>query len=249
MPSRDPAHFLPSFVWHAAPNGRIEYVNPWTCSYLGQSAQALRGMDWKAFVHPDDMSPVINAWRLMLEGDLLQDVDVRIRRTDGHYRWHTLHLQAIRDEPGQIVQAVGVAVDIHHCKHAWELYEASERRLQAAFDGARLGAWEWNTETAAVRMTTQLVQIYDFPAGTESATPDELWRRIPADYQPRFQAELAKSLNDSRPFQIDYPIVTPQGLRRWLRMRGETEFTDDGMLRRVYGVTFDISARRSERQI
>ena len=244
MPSRDPAHFLPSFVWHAAPNGRIEYVNPWTCSYLGLTAQALRGMHWKAFVHPDDMAPVIDAWGLMLEGASLQDVDVRIRRTDGFYRWHTLHLQTVRDEAGQIVQAVGVAVDIHQCRHAWEMYEASERRLQAAFDGARLGAWEWNTETGTVRMTSQLVQIYEFPAATEAATPDELWRRIPPDYQPRFQAELAKSLNDPRPFQIDYPIVTALGARRWLRMRGETEYTDDGALRRVYGVTFDISAQR-----
>ena len=175
MSSRDPAHFLPSFVWHAAPDGRIEYVNPWTCSYLGKTAEALHGMHWKAFVHPDDMARVIDSWRPMLEGASLRDVDVRIRRTDGLYRWHTLHLQAIRDEGGHIVQAIGVAIDIHQCKHAWEMYEASERRLQAAFEGARLGAWEWNTETGAVRITSQLAHIYDFPAGTEGATPDELW--------------------------------------------------------------------------
>jgi PAS domain S-box-containing protein len=244
MSSRDPAHFLPSFVWHASPDGRIEYVNPWTCSYLGQTAEALRGMHWKAFVHPDDMASVIDSWGLMLEGASLQDADVRIRRVDGLYRWHTLHLQAIRDEDGQIVQVIGVAVDIHHCKRAWEMYEASERRLQAAFEGARLGAWEWNTATGTVRMTSQLAHLYDFPPGTEAATPDELWQRIPPDCQPRFQAELAKSLNDRRPFQIDYPIVATNGLRRWLRMRGETEFTDDSELTRVHGVTFDISAQR-----
>jgi PAS domain S-box-containing protein len=244
MPLRDPAHFLPSFVWHAAPDGRIEYVNPWTCTYLGKTAEALHGMHWKAFVHPDDMARVIDSWRPMLKGASLRDVDVRIRRTDGLYRWHTLHLQAVRDEGGHIVQAIGVAIDIHQCKHAWEMYEASEQRLQAAFEGARLGAWEWNTETGAVRITSQLAHIYDFPAGTEGATPDELWRRIPPDYQPRFQAELAKSLNDRRPFQIDYPIVATNGSRRWLRMRGETEFTDNSELRRVHGVTFDISAQR-----
>jgi PAS domain S-box-containing protein len=244
MPSRDPAHFLPSFVWHAAPDGRIEYVNPWTCSYLGLAAEALRGMHWKAFVHPDDMAPVIDSWGTMQRGATLQAVDVRIRRADGLYRWHTLHLQVIRDDGGSIVQAIGVAIDIHRCKHAWELYETSERRLQAAFEGARLGAWEWDTETGVVRMTSQLTRIYDFPASTESATPDELWRQIPFDYQPRFQAELAKALNDRHPFQIDYPIVAANGSWRWLRMRGETEYTEESELRRVYGVTFDISEQR-----
>jgi len=66
------------------------------------------------------------------------------------------------------VQAIGVGIDIHQCKHAWEMYEASERRLQAAFEGARLGAWEWNTETGAVRITSQLAHIYDFPAAPKA---------------------------------------------------------------------------------
>ena len=243
MPSRDPAHFLPSFVWHASPDGRIKYVNPWTCSYLGQTAETLLGMHWKAFVHPDDMASVIDSWRPMLEGATLEDVDVRIRRADGLYRWHTLHLLAARDN-GEIVQVVGVGIDIHHCKHAWEMYEASERRLQAAFEAARLGAWEWNMETGVVRMTSQLAQIYDFAEGTDTATPDELWRRVPPDYQSKFHAELSKALNEQQPFQVDYPILVTDGSMRWLRMRGESEHAEDGRLRRVYGVTFDISAQR-----
>jgi len=48
----------------------------------------------------DDMARVIDSWRPILEGASLRDVDVRLRRTDGLYRWHTLHLQAIRDEAG-----------------------------------------------------------------------------------------------------------------------------------------------------
>ncbi|MGA7815974.1 hybrid sensor histidine kinase/response regulator [Caballeronia sp.] len=243
MPSRDPAHFLPSFVWHASPDGRIEYVNPWTCSYLGQTAEALLGMHWKAFVHPDDMASVIDSWRPMLEGATLEDVDVRIRRADGLFRWHTLHLLAARDN-GEIVQVVGVGIDIHHCKHAWEMYEASERRLKAAFEAARLGAWEWNMETGVVRMTSQLAHIYDFVAGTDTATPDELWRRVPPDCQPKFHGELSKALSERQPFQVDYPIVVTDGSMRWLRMRGESEHAEGGALRRVYGVTFDITAQR-----
>ena len=77
-----------------------------------------------------------------------------------------------RDEDGEIADTVGVAIDIHECRHAWELYEASERRLQAAFQGACMGAWEWDMKTRVVRMTAQLAKIYAFPAGTDAVMLD-----------------------------------------------------------------------------
>jgi PAS domain S-box-containing protein len=249
MPLLDPAHFLPSFVWRAAPDGRIRFVNPWTCSYLGMSADALLDKHWKAFVEPSDQILVIDAWQAMVAGSPLQEVDVRLRRADGAYRWHTLHLQTVLDERGQIAEAVGVAIDIHHARHAWQMYKASERRLQAAFEAARLGAWEWDMETGVVRLTAQLAQIYDFPPHTEAVTPAELWQRVPLDYQPRFQAELTEVLNDCLPFQLDYPIDISGRARRWLRMRGETEFDERGTLKRAHGVTFDISAQRASDQM
>ncbi|WP_232316379.1 PAS domain-containing protein [Candidatus Burkholderia verschuerenii] len=129
----DPAHFLPSFVWRAARDGSIQYGNPWACRYLGIAAPDLVGRHWQAFVHPEDVQPVLDALRQMRDGTLLRNVDVRLLRADGTFRWHTLHLQARRDEDGQINDTVGVAIDVHECRHAWAMYEAGERRLKAAF--------------------------------------------------------------------------------------------------------------------
>jgi PAS domain S-box-containing protein len=249
MPALDPAHFLPSFVWRAAPNGRIQYVNPWSCSYLGKIEADLLGMHWKAFVDPGDAALVIDVWLAMVQGTPLQEVDVRLRRADGMYRWHTLHLQAVLDDDGEIAQAVGVAIDIHHARRAWEMYEASERRLQAAFEAARLGAWEWDMETDVVRLTEQLNEIYDLPAGVQAMPSAELWQKVPAEQQGRFRTALSAVLHGVEPFQLDYPIEVSGGARRWLRMRGETEFDAAGRLVRAHGVTFDISAQRASDEL
>jgi PAS domain S-box-containing protein len=249
MPDLDPAHFLPSFVWRAAPNGRIQYANPWSCSYLGMMEADLLGMHWKAFVDPADAALVIDVWLAMVQGTPLQEVDVRLRRADGMYRWHTLHLQAVLDDNGEIAQAVGVAIDIHHARRAWEMYEASERRLQAAFEAARLGAWEWDMETDVVRMTGQLNEIYEFPATVQAVPSAELWQKVPAAHQGRFRAALMAVLHGVEPFQLDYPIEVSGGARRWLRMRGETEFDAAGRLVRAHGVTFDISAQRESDEL
>ncbi|SAK66857.1 PAS domain-containing hybrid sensor histidine kinase/response regulator [Caballeronia ptereochthonis] len=244
----DPAHFLPSFVWRAARDGVIQYANPWACRYLGIPFPELVGRHWKAFVQPDDIPPVLDALRQMRDGTLLRNVDVRLLRADGAFRWHTLHLQARRDEQGQIADTVGVAIDIHECRHAWALYEASERRLQAAFAGARMGAWEWDMKTRVVRMTAQLAALYSFPPGTEAVLLSEVWDRVAPEYREPFQRKLTEALRDGGPFEFDFVLEPDPGTRRWLRMRGHPEFDGHGVLTRVYGVSFDISTQRADEE-
>ncbi|SAL25234.1 PAS/PAC sensor hybrid histidine kinase [Caballeronia arvi] len=244
----DPAHFLPSFVWRAARDGVIQYANPWACRYLGVPFPELVGRHWQAFVHPDDIPPVLDALRQMRDGTLLRNVDVRLLRADAAFRWHTLHLQARRDEEGHIADTVGVAIDIHECRHAWEMYEASERRLQAAFAGARMGAWEWDMKTRVVRMTAQNAALYSFPSGTEAVLLSELWDRVAPEYREPFQRKLTEALRDGGPFEFDFVLEGDQGTRRWLRMRGHPEFDRHGVLTRVYGVSFDISAQRADEE-
>ncbi|MDR5816579.1 PAS domain-containing protein [Caballeronia sp. LZ033] len=242
----DPAHFLPSFVWRAARDGTIQYANPWACRYLGVALAELSGRHWNAFVHSDDIPPVLDALRLMRDGTLLRNVDVRLLRADGAFRWHTLHLQARRDEEGLIGETVGVAIDIHECRHAWAMYEASERRLQAAFAGARMGAWEWDMKTRVVRMTAQLAALYSFPPGTEAVLLSEVWDRVAPEYRAPFQRNLTEALRDGGPFEFDFVLEPDPGTRRWLRMRGHPEFDREGVLTRVYGVSFDISTQRAD---
>ncbi|WP_244817983.1 PAS domain-containing protein [Caballeronia sp. Lep1P3] len=248
----DPAHFLPSFVWRAARDGLIQYANPWASRYLGIASEELIGRHWQAFVHPDDVKDILDALRQMRDGTLLRNVDVRLLRADGEFRWHTLHLQARRDEDGQIGDTVGVAIDIHECRHAWALYEASERRLQAAFAGARMGAWEWDMNTRVVRMTGQLAAMYSFAPGTETAMLSEIWDRVAPEYRDLFQRELADALRNGGPFEFDFMLDgeahDKSSQKRWVRMRGNPEFDANGLLTRVYGVSFDISAQRADEE-
>ncbi|MGF6442228.1 hybrid sensor histidine kinase/response regulator [Paraburkholderia youngii] len=240
----DPAHFLPSFVWRADRDGVVRYANPWTSRYLGIPALELVGMHWKAFVHPDDIDHVLDAVRQMRDGTLLGNVEVRLLRADGEYRWHVLHLQAERDASGRIGETVGVATDIHQARHAWAMYEASERRLKAAFHGARMGAWEWDMKRRVVRMTSQLADLYGFPPGTDALALSDLENRVEPEYRALFQRKVDDALQHGGPFEFDFVLNGGSPSPRWLRMRGHAEY-ENGTLAHVYGVTFDISKERA----
>jgi PAS domain S-box-containing protein len=239
-----PARFLPAFVWRATREGLILYVNPWALRYLGASPDHVIGQHWRTFVNAEDVDAVLDAVRQTKEGALLRSVDVRLLRADGRFRWHTLHLQATRDERGNIADTVGAAIDVHECRHAWALYEASERRLRAAFQAARMGGWEWNMQTRIVHMTAELAKIYGLPEGVEAATIEELSERVAREGREAYHRKLDEFLRRRAPFELDYRLGEQSAPCRWLRMRGHPEYDAEGRLIRVYGVTFDISEQR-----
>lgn len=239
-----PARFLPAFVWRASREGLILYANPWAVRYLGGPFEQVSGRHWRSFVHEDDLESVFDAVRQTKHGALLRNVDVRLLRTDGSFRWHTLHLQATRDPQGEIADTVGVAIDIHECRDAWALYEASERRLRAAFQAARMGGWEWNMKTRMVHMTAELAKIYGLPEGVESATIEELSDRVAREDRDAYHRKLDEFLRLRAPFELDYRLEESLAPCRWLRMRGHSEYDAEGRLVRVYGVSFDISEQR-----
>ncbi|MGA7782095.1 MAG: PAS domain S-box protein [Paraburkholderia sp.] len=245
-----PAKFLPAFVWRASRDGSILYANPWACRYLGGPPEQVIGRHWRTFVHEEDIDAVLDAVRQIKDGPLLRNVDVRLVRADGAFRWHTLHLQATRDEHGNISDTVGVAIDIHESRHTRALYEASERRLRAAFQAARMGGWEWNMKTRMVHMTAELAKMYALPEGIECATIEELSNRVAPGDRDAYHRKLDELLRHRAPFELDYRLGEGQAACRWLRMRGHSEYDPEGRLVRVYGVTFDISEQhRKEEQL
>jgi PAS domain S-box-containing protein len=243
-----PARFLPAFVWRVSRDGSILYANPWALRYLGGRSDRVIGGHWRTFVNDDDIHAVLDAVRQIKDGPLLRNVDVRLLRADGAFRWHTLHLQATRDAHGSIADTVGVAIDIHESRHTRALYEASERRLRAAFQAARMGGWEWNMKTRMVHMTAELAKMYGLPEGVERASIEELSNRVAPDDRDAYHRKLDELLQHRAPFELDYRLGEGPAACRWLRMRGHPEYDPEGRLVRVYGVTFDISEQHSKEE-
>ncbi len=83
---------LPALVWLANPDGVAVYHNRQWLEFTGLSqAQAVDG-GWTAVVHPDDRSRLTECWRLMLASEGRGEVDARLQRSDGQYRWFLVRI-------------------------------------------------------------------------------------------------------------------------------------------------------------
>lgn len=78
---------IPQLSWSTAATGECEYLSPQWEGYTGLSAEDLVGWGWLETLHPEDRERAREIWRTAVEGRGAYDLDYRIRRHDGIYRW------------------------------------------------------------------------------------------------------------------------------------------------------------------
>jgi PAS domain S-box-containing protein len=125
------AEELPQFVFVAAPDGTLEYVNDQVARYMGMDLPSLKEGGWIDAIHPEDRGAVMDRWKEILSNGKPLDIEYRLRNGAGEYRWFLGRAVAHRDRSGAIAQIFGTSTDIDDQKrHQRELASASEFREQ-----------------------------------------------------------------------------------------------------------------------
>ena len=91
------------------------------------SERAISGKEWTKIVHPDDLANAVQQWETALSSGEDYEVEFRLRRYDGQYRWHLTRAVALRDRDDTIVRWIGTNTDVDDQKNAEGLLE---RRLE-----------------------------------------------------------------------------------------------------------------------
>lgn len=114
---RSLAEAIPQIVWAIDVDGEHEYLSPKWNEYTGQAADMPLSERWRHALHPDDYDECFRRWAVAAESRSPWQVEYRIRRFDGVYRWH-LGRSVPVFEDGRIVKWYGTATDINEQKRA-----------------------------------------------------------------------------------------------------------------------------------
>jgi PAS domain S-box-containing protein len=106
------AEALPHIVWVAAPDGAVEFLNTQGADYFGAPREAAYDWDWVDLVHPDDAAGARAGWEEATRSGTAFELDYRIRRADGTWRWHAFRALPFRGPDGQVAKWVGTATDV-----------------------------------------------------------------------------------------------------------------------------------------
>jgi PAS domain S-box-containing protein len=105
------AELIPQICWTNDVEGKVDFTNQRWVDYTGQTQ-----VDWPAVVHAEDLPRVAEEVRKAREEERDYELEYRLRRRDGVYRWHLARSVVVRDEKGRQQKRLGTATDIHDQK-------------------------------------------------------------------------------------------------------------------------------------
>ncbi|MDR5780839.1 PAS domain-containing protein [Caballeronia sp. LZ065] len=108
------AQAMPNHVWAARANGDFYWFNEPALLYTGKTAGSLLGpAAWFDIIHPDDRQSARHAWQRSLEAGTPLQVECRVARFDGAYRWFLVRARRVMNTALEVEGWVGTNTDIH----------------------------------------------------------------------------------------------------------------------------------------
>jgi PAS domain S-box-containing protein len=167
------ADVLPLPAWALDPNGVLVWVNRAAAELVGGSTLGAEG--WPV-VYPDDAPGVARSIAEAMAAGERVNYEHRIRHSDGTYRWMAVDGGPVRDADGNLVEWVGITVDVDEQKRATTL-------LDALFSQAPVGLAYLDRERRYVRINETLAASNGVPVEQHLGRPaaeiiPALWPRI-----------------------------------------------------------------------
>lgn len=122
---------FPTLIWRAGPEGRFDYFNRAWLQFTGRPSTAEIGDGWTQGVHPDDLARFREVYAGALEAHEPFEMEFRIRRHDGRFRWMLNVGRPFKDLDGDFAGFLGSCYDITERKTREQdlFYQATHDQL------------------------------------------------------------------------------------------------------------------------
>jgi formate hydrogenlyase transcriptional activator len=234
---------VPALVSGFLPDGSNEFMNQRWHDYTGLSSEQSQGDGWQEPVHPDDLAPLMNRWREALASGKPGEIEARLRRHDGAYRWFLVRAEPLRDESGKVVKWYATSTDIEDRKQAEERLRQDERELRLIMDAIAQDIVVHDPDGTFIYANEA---VLDYTGLTiDDITRADLESRIihPEDFE-RVQDFRRAALLRGLPFEFEQRALGKDGQYRWFLIRYNPFRDEQGRLTRWYSTGTDIEDRK-----
>jgi len=231
---------IPTLVWRAGPEGSPDFLNQPALDYTGLSLDQAE-LGWPRAFHPDDKKRMLVKWAAIRESCMPGELEARLRRFDGVYRWYLFRAEPLRDEAGNIVKWYGSATDIEDRKLTEEALRESEQRFRDYAETASDWLWETGPDHRVTRVSehinaaglvpSSLPGVTRWGIATDVESEPEKWR-------------LHQAMQDAHwPFRdFVYQTINESGSPVYVRSSGKPLFNASGNFLGYRGTGTDITA-------
>ncbi len=231
---------IPALAWSTRLDGSVDFFNQRWLDYTGLAAEQELGWGWKQAIHTDDVSSLMDYWQSVLASGEAGEMEARLRRFDGEYRWFLFRVSPLCDEAGNAVKWYGTNTDIEDRKRAEESLRASELNLRLMVDSIPALV---STMTASGDAELVNRQVMDYTGRTLEEMKDWLPTIHPED-RTNTANFWRRAVETGNPYDVEERIQRADGVYRWFHARGLPLRDAEGTIVRWYVILTDIEDRR-----
>lgn len=126
---RNMADHAPVMMWVTDASGRCVYLNQRWYEFTGQRPEEALGYGWLEATHPGDREHAASAFGAANAQHIPFQIEYRLRRADGGYRWAMDAAAPRFDGAGGFLGYIGSVIDITERKQAEELLQDLNQQL------------------------------------------------------------------------------------------------------------------------
>ncbi|UUZ76497.1 PAS domain S-box protein [Polaromonas sp. P1(28)-13] len=235
---------MPQIVWMMQADGRYTYFNQRWLDYTGLSMEESLGHGWTRLIHPDDSLRASRLWEQALGSGEPCEIEYRLRRADGVYRWMLGRALPQCDATGQTTQWLGTLTDIDDLKQATELLEKNLSMNRIAGRVAHLGGWTIELPDRTLTWSDENCVIHDVPPGYKPTLEEGIGYFLP-EHRATVIRLVEACAQHGTPYEFVLPKMTAKGRRIWVRSIGEAVRDAAGKIIRLQGAFQDISEQKA----
>jgi PAS domain S-box-containing protein len=131
---RDMADNAPVMIGISDANGGCEFMNRGWLEFTGRALSQERGFGWATSVHADDRQRCMAIYQSSLTARCEFEMDYRLRRHDGIYRWILARCVPRYTDKGEFLGFIGSAIDVTDRRRQESALRQSEERYRAVVD-------------------------------------------------------------------------------------------------------------------
>ena len=252
---------IPTMVARFRRDGSLDFANQTCRTYTGLSQDSLRDQGSGVAIHPDDLPRSQAAWSAHLPTGQPFQMEQRLRRADGEYRWHLVRRVPHRNENGEVIGWYAVADDIEDQKRAERALRRSETYLAEGERLSQTGSFAWKIATAEIFWSKETYRIMGINEKVKpnvdlirqrvhpddrtlvQANVDLILQRVHPDDRTLVQGQLDRAAPGEQDYDYEHRFLMPDGVVKHVRVRAHHQVNEAGE-EELVGALMDITATR-----
>ena len=233
---------IPGLVAIMTAEGAVEWVNQKVLEYFGKTLDELRHWGTSSFVHPNDLPNVVAAWVHSVESGTPYEVEHRLLRADGVYRWFVCRGLPLQDGSGRILRWHNLLTDIEDRRQLEERLRRSEADLLDAQRLSQTGSWRHNLRSGTVTASPEALRIRGLQSSQEFSTISDLSAMIHPDDRPRVMQIYQAAQANKAACEAEYRIVLKDGTIKHIRTIAHPILAESGEVVEYMATGMDVTA-------